>query len=38
MCDACQMFLDQAVAERPSDAIDCTIRAGQRLLQYTGVV
>jgi len=38
VCDACQMFLDRAVAERSGDAIDRTIRAGQRLLQCTGVV
>lgn len=40
VCDACQKFLDRAVAERDrsGDLVDRTIRAGQRLVQRIGIV
>jgi hypothetical protein len=40
VCDACQSFLDHAVAERErtADVVDRTIRAGQGLLRGLGIV
>jgi hypothetical protein len=40
VCEACQTFLDGAVAERErrSDVVDGMIRAGQRLVQRIGIV
>jgi 1-acyl-sn-glycerol-3-phosphate acyltransferase len=40
VCDACQKFLDRAVAERnrSGDWLDRTIRAGERLVQRIGIV
>jgi hypothetical protein len=40
VCQACQTFLDRAVArrERSSDLVDRTIRVGERLVQRIGIV
>ena len=40
VCQACQTFLDRAVArrERSSDLVDRTIRVGQRLVRRIGIV
>lgn len=40
VCEACQTFLDRAVAERErsGDLVDRMVRAGQRLVQRIGIV